>query len=144
LINFTVPGTVYQNTLVLHLVQFFFAALGCTDNTTGAYQGATLPNSHSFMAINNAAFGYFEAAVGGVLTKAGVTATDLAGAVTILETTRASICNQADCFPATYSSTAASATNAPTSATIAPTMKAAATSFSPFFAIILAIVALTL
>jgi len=139
LINFTIPGTTYQNTLVLHLVQFFFAALGCTDNTTGAYQGATLPNSHSFMAINNAAFGYFEAAVGGVLTKAGVSATDLAGAVTILETTRASICNQADCFPATTAST-----NAPTSATIAPTMKAAATSFSPFFAIILAIVALTL
>jgi len=128
LINFTLAGT-YQTTLVLHLVQFFHAALGCTDNTTGAYQGATLPASHTFMSINNAQFGYFEAAVGNVLTKAGVSATDLAGAVTILETTRASICNQADCFPATSS--------------IAATKKAAAVSFSPLFAaIFLAIAAL--
>jgi len=103
--------------------------LGCTDNTSLSYQGATLPNSHSFMAINNAAFNYFEAAVGGVLTKAGVSATDLTGAVAVLESTRASICNQPDCFP-------------PTTATIGTTVKAAATSFSPFFAIILAIVAL--
>jgi len=103
LINFLTPNTTYQNTLVLHLVQFFGNALGCSDGTIGAYAGATMTASHNFMKITAPQFAYFEQAVESVMGGYGVTATDLATVQSVLETLRTMICNQPGCVAASNS-----------------------------------------
>jgi len=91
-----------QGILVAHLVQFFGAALGCTDGTIGAYAGATLSASHVILPINGEAFNAFNSALLGVLTGLGVSATDVAAVGVVLESTRAQVCTLPDCFATTY------------------------------------------
>jgi len=141
-VNFITAG-MSQTVLVTHLIQFFGAALGCSDGTIGTYAGANMTAAHNFMIINNANFNYFNQAVLGVMRGAGVTAADLTSVLAVLETTRASICNQADCVAtsapssgpssaATSSATSAAATSASVSAS-----KAGAGSLAPFIALLL-------
>jgi len=133
MIDFRVAGT-SQTTLVAHLIQFFGAALGCDDGTIGTYAGATMSASHSFMTINNANFNYFNQVVLGVMGGAGVTPADQTAVLGVLETTRVSICNQADCV----AMTSAPATSAN------PTTKAAGSLFAPMIALLAALLALAL
>jgi len=139
-VNFIAAGA-SQTTLVAHLIQFFGAALGCSDGTIGTYAGANMTASHNFMIINNANFNYFNQAVLGVMRGAGVTAADLTSVLAVLETTRASICNQADCVLAATSvatsvATSSATSSAATSATVSAS-KAGAGSLAPFIALLL-------
>jgi len=113
--------------LTAHLIQFFGAALGCSDGTIGAYQGNPMAVAHANIPINNATFEGFNAAVIAVLKGMGVSAADLASVYTVLESVRVGICNQADCFAPTVATT----TPATTTAT-----KAAAFNVAPIFALI--------
>jgi len=124
-----------QTVLVAHLIQFFGAALGCSDGTIGTYAGANMTAAHNFMIINNANFNYFNQAVLGVMRGAGVTAADLTSVLAVLETTRVSICNQADCGNPTSVATSVATTAAASSSVSAS--KAGAGSLAPFIALLL-------
>jgi len=125
--NFVANTTAY-GILQAHLIQFFGAALGCSDGTIGAYQGNSMVIAHQNIPINNATFEGFNGAVIAVLKGFGVSQADLTSVMAVLEGARVGICNQADCFVAT---SAATTTPATTTAT-----KAAAFNLAPFFALI--------
>jgi truncated hemoglobin YjbI len=132
-VNF-ITNTTFQGVLVLHLVQFFGQALGCTDGSIGPYQGATLVNSHSFMQINNAQFNYFNQVILGLLAFGGVAPADIAAAAAVLETTRNGVCNQPDCFPATGSSHPSGSASGSASASVST--KAAGSFVTPAAAVV--------
>jgi len=91
-------NTAALNTLVLHLVQFFGSALGCTDRTIAAYSGnPDMAAVHRNMQIDNTTFNFFNQAVISVMRGFGVAETDLTSVLAVLETTRTAICNQPDC-----------------------------------------------
>jgi truncated hemoglobin YjbI len=87
-------------TLELHLVQFFAQAniLGCTDNSIGGYQGnPDMKAVHAPFPIFLADFNLFNNLLVAVLARKGVDAADQATVLTVLESTKGDICNQADC-----------------------------------------------
>jgi len=112
--------------LTAHLIQFFGAALGCSDGTIGGYQGNPMSVAHANIPINNATFEGFNGAVIAVLKGMGVSAADLASVMAVLEGARVGICNQADCFAPTVATTAA----------VTTATKAAAFNVAPIFALI--------
>jgi len=98
--NFTDPNQVAKlNTLVLHFVQFLAQAgvLTCTDTTVGVYQGKAMRLAHQFLPIHLADFNQFNGLVLTVLGGLGVTPTDQAAILTVLQSTQVDICNQPDC-----------------------------------------------
>jgi hypothetical protein len=87
-------------TLKLRLVAFFgqAGALGCTDPDFPNYDGDTdMARVHAAMPISNFVFNGFNGAVITVMANAGVAASDLTVARSLLESFRPTICNQADC-----------------------------------------------
>jgi len=80
-----------------HLIEFFGAALGCTDRTIGIYNGRSLKDAHRIMGINLATFKEFNNAVTTVMTAAGVKVSDVAIVASVLESTRCDICTARDC-----------------------------------------------
>jgi len=80
-----------------HLIEFFGAALTCTDRTIGIYNGRSLKDAHRIMGINLATFKEFNNAVTSVMTAAGVKVSDVAIVASVLESTRCDICTARDC-----------------------------------------------
>eukprot|EP01115_Flamella_aegyptia_P005576 TRINITY_DN2334_c0_g1_i1.p1 TRINITY_DN2334_c0_g1~~TRINITY_DN2334_c0_g1_i1.p1 ORF type:complete len:197 (+),score=104.37 TRINITY_DN2334_c0_g1_i1:252-842(+) len=102
------------NTLATHLVQFFGAALGCTDGSIGAYTGnPDMKAVHANMPITLAYFNAFNSALLNVLTTNGVTQADANAVGAVLESTKPAICNQPDCNPS--ATTGAGTTGSPAS-----------------------------
>jgi len=77
------------------LVNFFGAALGCTDRTIAPYTGPSLADAHAGMPINATQFEQFNGFIITILDAAGVVDEDLASVAAVLESTRSAICN--DC-----------------------------------------------
>jgi hypothetical protein len=104
--NFTDPSNMNRyNTLALHLIEFFGAALGCTDGTILAYGGnPNMKAVHANMPITPHFFNEFNQALIGVLAGAGVTPDDQDAVLAVLESTKADICNT-DCAAMTSTST---------------------------------------
>jgi len=80
-----------------HLIEFFGAALGCTDRTIGIYNGRSLKDAHRNIPINLASFKEFNGAVTATMTSAGVRLKDVQTVASVLESTRCDICNNRDC-----------------------------------------------
>jgi phage tail tube protein FII len=77
--------------LTKSLVNFFWGPLGCTDKPVRNYTGGSMAAVHGAMGINDLEFDFFENALLGVLTKAGVTRPDVKSVKTVLESTRRAI-----------------------------------------------------
>jgi hypothetical protein len=73
------------------LVNFFWSPLGCTDRPGRTYSGGSMSAVHKSMGINEDEFTFFVTTLLGVLTKAGVTANDVATVKNVLESTRGAI-----------------------------------------------------
>jgi len=73
------------------LVNFFWGPLGCTDKPGRNYTGGSMAAVHAAMGINDLEFDFFENALLGVLTKAGVVKADVKAVKTVLESTRRAI-----------------------------------------------------
>jgi len=92
-------NTAALGTLASHLVAFFGAALGCSDQGFPAYTGETnMTIVHRNMPIGKTEFEFFNAKLVEVLREAGVTQADQTAVAGVLETFRTSICSGLDCF----------------------------------------------
>jgi len=80
-----------------HLIEFFGAALGCTDRTIGIYNGRSLKDAHRGIPINLASFKEFNSAVTATMTAAGVRLKDVQAVAGVLESTKCDICSNRDC-----------------------------------------------
>jgi hemoglobin len=80
-----------------HLIEFFGAALGCSDRTIGIYNGRSLKDAHRGMGVGLASFKEFNNAVVSVMASAGVKLRDQQAVAGVLESTRCDICTLGDC-----------------------------------------------
>jgi len=93
--NFITPGPA-QDSLVLHLVQFFSIALGCTGASPATYTGKTFTAAHAAIfpgndptkSIKLADFNNFNGAIDDFAASAGVDATDRAAVAAVLASTK--------------------------------------------------------
>jgi len=130
-VDFTDPAnTAAYTDLYNHLVQFFAAALGCSDGYVTPYGPltASLQASHAGMGITDADFDLFNSVVVARLTSNGVDPADGADVLALLETTRPLIVEGG----AITSSSAASSTSdvASTTSSAASTTSGAASTTS--------------
>jgi len=79
------------NALKGSLVNFFWGPLGCTDRPARTYTGGSMSQVHRSMGIDKDEFNFFVTTLLGVLTKAGVSATDVQTVKNVLESTRGAI-----------------------------------------------------
>jgi len=77
--------------LTLSLINFFGSALGCTDGTILLYTGGSMKAVHATMGVTTQAFDLFNKFLLEVTAGAGVSSTDNAAILAVLETTRADI-----------------------------------------------------
>jgi hypothetical protein len=99
-VNYTNPANAAATTnLANHLVQFFGAALGCTDPSYPPYTGNTdLHAVHIALPIGSFEFSAFNNIVIGVMAGAGVSQADQTATLAVLNTLQPDICNiAADC-----------------------------------------------
>jgi len=92
--------------LSAHLIQFFGAALGCTDGTITPYTGADMKTVHAPIRVTPEAFDAFNSILLGVLTNSGVESADVNAVSGVLESTRGDIIPQysSDSFKPNYPS----------------------------------------
>jgi hypothetical protein len=92
-LNFLAPiNSGALTTLFNHLVQFFGAGLGCTDPTFPSYQGdPNMSNVHQPMMIAQSDSDFFNQAVLTVVNGAGVSATDQASILSVLQSFQSQI-----------------------------------------------------
>jgi hypothetical protein len=74
-----------QNNLRNKLVQFFGAALGCSDGTIPTYNGRSMEDAHKRLSIDYFSHAQFNRIVVSVLAGAGVEREDLATAARLLD-----------------------------------------------------------
>jgi len=96
--DFTAPANAGKlTTLKKHLVEFFGAALGCSDASIPEYEGVTLKEAHAKMPITKEFFNAFNDAVIAVLTELGVDKGDLPPVRGVLDGTEPDVCTQPGC-----------------------------------------------
>jgi len=83
--------------LVMSLVSFFGAGLGCSDGTIPPYSGPSMERVHRPLGISDQAFEFFNLQVIGVMRVAGVTENDLSTVLTLLVSLRSQITNPNIC-----------------------------------------------
>lgn len=88
--NYAAGGVPLQ-TLIGQLVQFFGAALGCSDTTVTAYTGPNMTTVHRFMGVTQAVFDNFNEIVVQTAAALGVTSGDQSQILTLLQSLNSQI-----------------------------------------------------
>jgi len=94
--SFIANATAFGN-LFTHLVQFFGAALNCTDGTIAAYGGKTMIVAHAGLQIDYQQFALFNQYVLNVLANNGVYASDVILVAKLLNSLNTQTCFYTDC-----------------------------------------------